>query len=129
MLDARLAQVVIVAVAAAAFVVLTVGIVASITILRRRRMADHDIKAVAPTTTIHVSPNAPAPTSEIPAPIEAPAAAPENPIVQPITLDPSEPDSLTIEPDEGPTERERDVHRLIAHLKSDNDKSDEPPAS
>src|SRR5688572_19464744 len=124
MLDARLAQVVIVA---AAFVVLTVGIIASITILRRRRMANHDMKAVLPTATTPLLSNAPAPTSKIPAPIEAPAAAPENPIVQPIALDPPEPDSFTIEPDKGPTERERDVHRLIAYLKSDNDMPDEPP--
>src|SRR5215204_455839 len=128
MLDARLAQVVIVAVAAAAFVVLTVGIVASITILRRRRMADHDIKAVLPTTTTPVLSNAAASTSAISAPIEAPVAAPEKPIVQPIVLDPSEPDSLTIKPDEGPTKREKDVHRLIAHLKSDSETPDEPPA-
>jgi hypothetical protein len=129
MLDANLAQVVIVAVVAAAFIALTVGIVALITILRRRRMADHNTIAAVPTTTVIVSPSTPVPTSETPAHTEAPVVTPEKSIVESIALDPSELDSLTIKPDEGPTKREQDVHRLIAHLKSDSETPDELPAS
>jgi hypothetical protein len=124
MSDTALAQVILIAVALALTIGIVAGAVAVITILRRRRMSTPDAKPPQPTVIQSPPPPLPAPAPEPAAPVVE-----EKPIIEPIVLDPSEPTSITIEPDAGPTARERHVQRLIDHFKSDGDTPAEPDDS
>lgn len=118
MTDSALAQMFVVAIVAAGFIAALAAGAAVLTLLRRRRMAKAEALPVAQTSALKRAAEAP-PTPAVKTAPPAPAPRPEAAITPPV-VDSAEPPALLIEPEAGPTQRERDIQRLIEHLKSDD---------
>lgn len=117
MSDLTLFQTIVMALGLLVFCGLMLGAVAALTLLRRRRFfaAPPPAREAAPETLVapDVTETIELDTAPLPELPPDPVAPPAITIAMPV----DEPPALLIEPDEGPTQQERNIRRLIDHLK------------